>query len=322
LQFIGGARVILLAQEHEREVETDGGISGLEIASADELILGLLEVAGFEVSDAEVVTEFRIPRPPGDRLLAEENGVLKLAGIDVLQNLFAGLGGRLGGSQRAEDKNNKDGKQMGCCGFDCVCHRRSCRCRPDGRGRPSSIKPVVSAVVVIVSFLCERSQCAGTPDNGGTMNTDDFLRMFAYDHWANGECLRAMGRGGVASGTVGRMAHILSAEKLWLERIRGERQSMPVWPSSTVEDCIALADEMGSAWRNYLSEVAPGGLEETIEYRNSKGEAWSSRVEDVLTHVLMHSAYHRGQIALEMRAGGMEPAYTDFIHAVRRGMVE
>ena len=38
-------------------------------------------------------------------------------------------------------------------------------------------------------------------------------------------------------------------------------------------------------------------------------------------HVLMHSAYHRGQIALEMRAAGMEPAYTDFIQAVRQGLV-
>jgi uncharacterized damage-inducible protein DinB len=45
-------------------------------------------------------------------------------------------------------------------------------------------------------------------------------------------------------------------------------------------------------------------------------------VEDVLTHVLFHSAYHRGQIALQMRASGAEPAYTDFIHAVRKGFVE
>ena len=44
--------------------------------------------------------------------------------------------------------------------------------------------------------------------------------------------------------------------------------------------------------------------------------------KDVLTHVILHSAYHRGQVALAMRAAGMEPAYTDFIHAVRQGFVE
>jgi uncharacterized damage-inducible protein DinB len=160
------------------------------------------------------------------------------------------------------------------------------------------------------------------------MNADDFLRMFAYDHWANRECLRAMRAGDDApSGTVKRIAHILSAEKLWLERIRREPQSMPVWPefddpNSAIKECEAMADEMAHVWRNYLNELPTGGLEENVEYRNSKGEPWSSRVEDVLTHVLMHSAYHRGQIALEMRAAGMEPAYTDFIHAVRQGFVE
>jgi uncharacterized damage-inducible protein DinB len=155
----------------------------------------------------------------------------------------------------------------------------------------------------------------------------DFLRMFAYDYWANCECLVAMRGGGSASAdVVGRMAHILSAQKLWLDRVQKRPQSMPVWPSSTIEDCMALADEMSSAWRNYLAQpeaqLTSGLLEHKVEYRNSKGEAWSSRVEDVLTHVLFHSAYHRGQIALQMRASGMAPAYTDFIHSVRQGFVE
>ena len=71
----------------------------------------------------------------------------------------------------------------------------------------------------------------------------------------------------------------------------------------------------------YLSAIGSGGLRAKVEYRNSKGEAFSSQVEDVLMHVILHSAYHRGQIAMEMRAAGVEPAYTDFIHAVRQGWV-
>lgn len=163
------------------------------------------------------------------------------------------------------------------------------------------------------------------------MQVKDFLRMFAYDDWANRECLVAI-RSAVSvsatgfSDSTGRMAHILSAQKLWFERILKERQSMPVWPSLTIEDCMALADEMSAAWRNYLARLgnqfAPGSLDDKVEYRNSKGELWSSRVDDVLTHVLFHSAYHRGQIALLMRASHAEPAYTDYIHAVRQGFVE
>ena len=163
------------------------------------------------------------------------------------------------------------------------------------------------------------------------MDIKDFLRMFGYDDWANRECLAAMRSArSVSTETVGRMAHILSAQKLWLERILKQPQSMPVWPASTTEDCLRLADEMSSAWLNYLAEfttklesqLPSRSLDERVEYRNSKGEPWSGRVEDILTHVLFHSAYHRGQIAFEMRASGTEPAYTDFIHAVRQGLVE
>ncbi len=146
------------------------------------------------------------------------------------------------------------------------------------------------------------------------MDARDFLRMFAYDHWANRECMRVLRTAGAQSGATKRIAHILSAGKLWLERMRREPQSVPVWPNSTIEECETMADEMSELWRKYLTELPPGGFEENVEYRNSKGEPWSSRVEDVLIHVLMHSAYHRGQIALEMRTAGMEPAYTDFIH--------
>jgi uncharacterized damage-inducible protein DinB len=158
------------------------------------------------------------------------------------------------------------------------------------------------------------------------METEYFLRMFAYDGWANRECIAAMRAvGSVSADTVGRMAHILSAQKLWLQRILREPQSLPVWPSATIEDCTELADEMSVAWQTYLERLgnrfAPESGDNNVEYRNSQGERWSSRVEDILTHVLLHSAYHRGQIALQMRASGMEPAYTDFIHAARQGLV-
>jgi uncharacterized damage-inducible protein DinB len=152
---------------------------------------------------------------------------------------------------------------------------------------------------------------------------DHFVRMFSYDHWANRECLVALRAADSTHPKVLRLvAHTISAQKLWLERILRQPQSMPVWPSSTIEECSALVDSMAAAWREFLDRIPPDGFADKVEYRNSKGEPWTSRVEDVLTHVLMHSAYHRGQVALEMRSAGLEPAYTDFIHAVRKGFVD
>jgi uncharacterized damage-inducible protein DinB len=174
---------------------------------------------------------------------------------------------------------------------------------------------------------------------GILMDTTDFLRMFEYDSWANRECIRSMHSVAepASSDLVRRMAHILSAEKLWRERVLGQAQTMPVWPTATLEDCSALSEKNADAWREFLKQlpsagpIAPGpindrdrsgALSQNVKYRNSKGEPFSSRIEDILSHVLFHSAYHRGQIASQMRAAGFSPAYTDFIHAVREGFIE
>jgi len=89
-----------------------------------------------------------------------------------------------------------------------------------------------------------------------------------------------------------------------------------------VTSCRREEERLSTLWSAYLREVTPELLSSTIAYKNSKGESWTSKIEDVLIHVVMHSAYHRGQVASDMRAAGSTPAYTDFIHGVRQGLIE
>jgi uncharacterized damage-inducible protein DinB len=156
------------------------------------------------------------------------------------------------------------------------------------------------------------------------MNLADYLRrQFTYNDWANREVLNAIRtHGGTDQRSLELMAHILSAEGLWLERLKQQPQSSPVWPKASLEECERRAEEMTRLWHEYLERITTGDLSEMVSYKNSKGEPWASTIMDVLTHVIMHSAYHRGQIATHMRASGQTPAYTDFIHAVRQGLIK
>jgi uncharacterized damage-inducible protein DinB len=117
-------------------------------------------------------------------------------------------------------------------------------------------------------------------------------------------------------------AHIFSAEHLWLARLRQQTQSYPVWPNFTLEQCEAQATELPALWKRYLDDAQEDGLGLSISYQNTIGESWSNWVADILTHVIVHSAYHRGQVAAAMRGAGFTPAYTDFIHGIRQGLVE
>jgi uncharacterized damage-inducible protein DinB len=155
------------------------------------------------------------------------------------------------------------------------------------------------------------------------MSLVEYLRrQFAYDAWANREVFAAIGvNGGSDERSMRLLAHILSAERLWLERITEQPQSLPVWPKPDLAQCETQIAELASLWREFLKDADDSGLSHAVSYKNSKGEPWTSTLQDILTHVLMHSAYHRGQIASHMRERGNAPAYTDFIHAVRQGLI-
>ena len=155
------------------------------------------------------------------------------------------------------------------------------------------------------------------------MNLADYLRReFDYNAWANGEVLAAFKAASIDAQCVRFMAHILAAERVWLERLKQQPQSVPVWPEPDLAWCEQEGAELAKSWRKYLELLTAGDIAQTIAYKNSQGESWTSAIIDVLTHVVMHSAYHRGQIASHMRASGHTPAYTDFIHGVRQGFVE
>ena len=156
------------------------------------------------------------------------------------------------------------------------------------------------------------------------MDIVDYLhRLFAYDDWANREVLAALrNAANPPARSLKLIAHVLSAEELWLARLNQQKAVLPVWPELTLAQCETEADALSASWTSYLEGCEASALSRQIKYVNSKGESWTSQVDDILLHVITHSAYHRGQIASDMRGAGLAPAYTDFIHAVRQELVK
>lgn len=156
------------------------------------------------------------------------------------------------------------------------------------------------------------------------MNIAEYLRReFSYDAWANLEVLGAIqAAGGEDARSLILMSHILAAQRVWLERLKHQPQSVPVWPTFDLNRCQQEAVDLSKLWHDHLDLLTAGDVSQSVTYKNSRGEEWTSTIADVLTHVVMHSAYHRGQIASHMREAGQTPAYTDFIHGVRQGFVK
>jgi uncharacterized damage-inducible protein DinB len=152
---------------------------------------------------------------------------------------------------------------------------------------------------------------------------ENLQRLFRYDHWGNCEALASLKVSeGPPPHALRLMAHIVGCEWLWLARLQEEKKAVTVWPDLSVSQCETQLVDLQRFWFYYLEGLTPAQLAQPIVYVNSRGESWRNTVEDILLHVVMHSAYHRGQIALALRTAGETPAYTDYIHAVRQGFVE
>jgi uncharacterized damage-inducible protein DinB len=150
---------------------------------------------------------------------------------------------------------------------------------------------------------------------------NDYPRLFDYDQWANHEVLRTLqALQQPPQRSVKLIAHIVGTQFVWYARIMRTPSPVPVWPDWTLQQTTAPMAEIAEKWKE-LASRGERFLAAEISYANSKGENWVSRDDDVLMHVVMHGAYHRGQIAADVRASGNEPPYTDFIHPTRAGLL-
>ncbi|MGH9431623.1 MAG: DinB family protein [Terriglobia bacterium] len=168
------------------------------------------------------------------------------------------------------------------------------------------------------------------------MTTDNFQKMFDYDLWANQRALESIPSAPSQDEAQRLMGHIVGAQQIWLGRFGAfdelSRQlsevsgllQIPVsgapepWPKLTIEQCRAALPELHAAWKDLLRQVSSGELTGDVSYRDSKGSEFKNPVADVLTHVVMHSIYHRGQVAAAVRQAGGKPASTDYIVYVRQ----
>jgi len=110
------------------------------------------------------------------------------------------------------------------------------------------------------------------------------------------------------------MGHLGWADRQALDALK---QSDSVEPAIVEVYAHLLAADNLERLTTFVTRLAPEDLGRGVTYRNSAGQQFTSAVEDILLHLCLHGAYHRGQIAWALRRGGAIPVSTDFIAFVR-----
>ena len=147
-----------------------------------------------------------------------------------------------------------------------------------------------------------------------------FERMWEFEGWANRRALESIAQLGEPAECLRLFGHILAAQKAWLTRLEGgDSSGVELFPAPSVEQCKAALDEMDRKGLAYLGGIEEDALQREIVYANQTGKSFRNTPRDILTHLGMHSHYHRGQIATLVRQAGGTPAVTDSIVFCRLG---
>lgn len=139
----------------------------------------------------------------------------------------------------------------------------------------------------------------------------NFQPLFEYNFQINQETILLFEKKGqeIPDKAFNLFNHLLNAHQIWNSRILNE-VPFGVWEIHPFENLEKINE---SNFLNSLKILENSDLSQIISYRNSKGDLYQNKAEDILFHIINHSTYHRGQIALLFRESGVEPLISDYI---------
>lgn len=162
------------------------------------------------------------------------------------------------------------------------------------------------------------------------MTLDDLRSLYDYNAWANARFFEAVAGLDEAErnapldssfpSVIATLAHIVAAEWIWLSRWQGTSPAgFPEWlQAPTLQDLRARLSRVEADRAGFLSTLTGDGLQRALSYKLLNGTGSSTRLLDLLLHVVNHSTYHRGQLTTLLRQVGGTPPATDYVVYMRQ----
>lgn len=154
---------------------------------------------------------------------------------------------------------------------------------------------------------------------------DEVRELFAFNRWANRRLLDAAAAldddalardmGSSFPSVLTTLAHIVSADWIWLRRWAGQSPTAAPaeWSLTSLASIRERWDEVEAERSAVLAELDDEALQREVDYCNTAGSAFTSRMDEMLRHVVDHSTYHRGQVVTMLRQLGGTPPATGLI---------
>lgn len=106
------------------------------------------------------------------------------------------------------------------------------------------------------------------------------------------------------------------ASSIWWQRLLKHEQL--IIPSQNfqpgMKDVANGLLQLNRQWEDFVRNATDEMLLAVLPYKNLKGEQFEQPVYEILTHLLNHGTYHRGQVVTMLRQVGVDKIpQTDYI---------
>ena len=143
-----------------------------------------------------------------------------------------------------------------------------------------------------------------------------FNELFDYNFYSNKKLIEACtSMEHVPEKSKELFSHILNAHHLWNSRITAKNSEYGVFQIHEVGDWEDIHYENQRSSFEIITSA--DDFEKRFDYENSEGRLFTNTLQDMLFHIINHSAHHRGQIAMNFRASNIEPIPLDYIYYKR-----
>ena len=161
------------------------------------------------------------------------------------------------------------------------------------------------------------------------MNKKEIELIFEYDKWADLKLFEVIGEltedqykkdlNSSFGGIQGTFVHILSANKVWLNRWMGKE---PEPLSSENFPDIKVLKKQWDTYQcdvgNFIQSLSDEKLNAPLQYMDFKGKTYDQPLYQQIQHKVNHSSYHRGQLVMMLRQLKMPVVSTDLISYIRQ----
>ncbi|WP_169303349.1 DinB family protein [Pedobacter cryophilus] len=143
-----------------------------------------------------------------------------------------------------------------------------------------------------------------------------FINLFNYEAWANQQIWTSIEEKPLLNPKIELLfSHLLTAQKVWLNRCLNLQADINIWEVQPNLNEMKLQNK--SNWTNYILQLEDIDFDKMISYKNSKGDSFKTSLRDILTHLVNHGTYHRGQIVQLLKEERTQLPVTDYIFWVR-----